>query len=39
MLGKLWQPAELDIVRGIDEQRYNARQPNLLDTIPAAVPV
>ena len=39
MLGKLWQPAELDIVRGVDQQRYHARQPNLLDTIPTAVPL
>jgi hypothetical protein len=38
MLGKLWQPAELDSVRQIDEMRYKAGQPNALDTVPAAVP-
>jgi uncharacterized protein with NAD-binding domain and iron-sulfur cluster len=39
MLGKLWQPAELDSVRQIDEQRYKAGQPNLLDILPAGVPL
>jgi uncharacterized protein with NAD-binding domain and iron-sulfur cluster len=39
MLGKLWQPAELDTARRIDEQRYMAGQPNVLDTVPAAVPL
>jgi uncharacterized protein with NAD-binding domain and iron-sulfur cluster len=39
MLGKLWQPAELDVPRQIDQQRYTARQPNLLDTIPLSLPL
>jgi hypothetical protein len=39
MLGRLWQPAELDTARQIDEQRYKAGQPNVLDTVPAAVPL
>jgi len=38
MLGRLWQPSELDGVRQVDEQRYRSGQPNLLDTVPAAVP-
>jgi hypothetical protein len=38
MLGKLWQPAELDSVRQVDQQRYEAGQPNVLDTVPAAIP-
>jgi hypothetical protein len=39
MLGKLWQPAELDSLRQVDQQRYKSGQPNLLDTIPAALPL
>jgi uncharacterized protein with NAD-binding domain and iron-sulfur cluster len=39
MLGKLWQPAELDAVRRLDEQLYKAGQPNALDIVPAAVPL
>jgi uncharacterized protein with NAD-binding domain and iron-sulfur cluster len=38
-LGKLWQPAELNGIRDIDAQRYNAGQPNLLDIIPSNVPL
>jgi uncharacterized protein with NAD-binding domain and iron-sulfur cluster len=38
-LGALWQPTELAAVRNIDQQRYKARQPNILDTIPAELPV
>jgi hypothetical protein len=39
MLGKLWQPAQLDSLRQVDQERYKAGQPNLLDTIPAAIPL
>jgi uncharacterized protein with NAD-binding domain and iron-sulfur cluster len=38
-LGKLWQPAELAGVRALDEQRYKSAQPNLLDLIPAKLPL
>jgi hypothetical protein len=38
-IGTLWQPKELDGVRGLDAQRYKAGQPNLLDVIPARVPL
>jgi uncharacterized protein with NAD-binding domain and iron-sulfur cluster len=38
-LGTLWQPSELDAVRNIDELRYRAGQPNLLDIVPAALPL
>jgi hypothetical protein len=38
-IGTLWQPAELNATRNIDAQRYKAGQPNLLDTVPAGVPL
>jgi hypothetical protein len=38
-IGTLWQPAELDAVRKIDAQRYKAGQPNVLDIVPAGVPL
>jgi hypothetical protein len=38
-LGKLWQPSELDADFRIDAQRYKAGQPNLLDIIPASIPL
>jgi hypothetical protein len=39
VIGKLWQPAELDVAFRLDEQRYKAGQPNLLDVVPAGVPL
>jgi hypothetical protein len=38
-LGTLWQPSELALQFGIDEQRYRAGEPNLYDTIPASIPL
>jgi uncharacterized protein with NAD-binding domain and iron-sulfur cluster len=38
-LGALWQPTELAGVRNIDQQRYKAGLPNVLDTIPAGLPL
>jgi hypothetical protein len=38
-LGALWQPTELAGVRSIDQQRYKAGLPNVLDTIPAGLPL
>ncbi|MDX6616171.1 MAG: hypothetical protein QOD60_1262, partial [Solirubrobacterales bacterium] len=35
----LWEPPELDTVKKIDELRYLAGQPNLLDVVPAGVPL
>jgi uncharacterized protein with NAD-binding domain and iron-sulfur cluster len=33
----LWQPSELDAAFRVDEQRYHAGQPNVLDVVPAGV--
>jgi hypothetical protein len=38
-IGTLWRPPELDAVFALDERRYKAGQPNLLDIIPAGVPL
>jgi hypothetical protein len=38
-LGTLWQPRQLDAMRRLDEQRYKRGQPNLLDVIPAGLPL
>jgi uncharacterized protein with NAD-binding domain and iron-sulfur cluster len=38
-MGTLWRPSELDAAVRIDEQRYKAGQPNLLDIVPAGVPL
>jgi hypothetical protein len=38
-IGTLWQPSELDAAFRLDEQRYKAGQPNLLDVVPADVPL
>jgi uncharacterized protein with NAD-binding domain and iron-sulfur cluster len=38
-IGTLWQPVELEAVRTLDEQRYKSGQPNLLDVVPAGVPL
>jgi hypothetical protein len=35
----LWQPSELAATFALDEQRYRAGQPNVLDTLPAGVPL
>lgn len=35
----LWEPPEFDEEKAIDEQLYRAGQPNLLDIVPAAVPL
>jgi hypothetical protein len=37
-LGTLWEPPEYDSAKHVDEQRYDSRQPNALDTLPPAVP-
>lgn len=36
-IGTLWQPSELDAAFRLDEQRYRAGQPNILDVVPAGV--
>jgi uncharacterized protein with NAD-binding domain and iron-sulfur cluster len=36
-LGKLWQPPELALEFQVDELRYKAGQPNILDIVPAGV--
>ena len=36
-IGTLWQPSELDAAFRLDEQRYKAGQPNVLDIVPAGV--
>jgi hypothetical protein len=38
-IGTLWQPAELDLIRNLDAQLWKAGQPNLVDTIPAGIPL
>lgn len=38
-LGTLWQPKQLDAVRNLDAALYRAGQPNLLDVIPAGIPL
>ncbi len=38
-LGTLWQPAELGAAFALDEQRYRAGQPNVLDVLPAGAPL
>jgi hypothetical protein len=35
----LWEPAELEPAKAVDAQLYQAGQPNLLDVVPAAVPL
>lgn len=35
----LWEPPEFDEEKAIDEQLYRVGQPNLLDIVPAAVPL
>jgi uncharacterized protein with NAD-binding domain and iron-sulfur cluster len=38
-LGKLWQPPGLTLEFGVDEQRYKTGQPNILDIVPAGLPL
>jgi hypothetical protein len=38
-LSTLWEPSELDGTKQIDAERYKAGQPNLLDTVPAGIPL
>lgn len=38
-LGTLWEPPEWNSAKQQDAQRYAAGQPNLLDTVPSALPV
>jgi uncharacterized protein with NAD-binding domain and iron-sulfur cluster len=38
-IGTLWRPPELDAALRLDEQRYHAGQPNILDVVPAGVPL
>jgi uncharacterized protein with NAD-binding domain and iron-sulfur cluster len=38
-LGKLWQPPGLALEFQIDEQRYKTGQPNILDIVPAGLPL
>jgi uncharacterized protein with NAD-binding domain and iron-sulfur cluster len=37
-IGTLWEPPQYDSAKQIDAQRYDAGQPNPLDTLPPAVP-
>jgi uncharacterized protein with NAD-binding domain and iron-sulfur cluster len=37
-LGTLWEPREFDGAKQVDQRRYDASQPNALDTLPPAVP-
>jgi hypothetical protein len=37
-IGTLWEPPEFDSAKRVDEGRYKAGQPNVLDVLPAAVP-
>jgi hypothetical protein len=38
-LGTLWEPAELAPAKAADAALYAAGQPNLLDTVPAGIPL
>jgi hypothetical protein len=38
-IGTLWRPSELDAAFALDERRYKAGQPNLLDVVPPSVPL
>jgi uncharacterized protein with NAD-binding domain and iron-sulfur cluster len=38
-IGTLWEAPTWDHAKDIDEQRYRASQPNLLDLVPAGLPL